>query len=286
MILLQLLARILGVLIIVFAIFQISEFGEAFLENQFGLEINNQSVRNALNLNDQLESSDEVSIDTNDRPLFSIIDVPSLIFISSLLLGFTLLSVELVSIFQIIRMGIFVSPYAIDKNTQLLIKGIKNISDDYYSKGASALKSSTRISKKLPVWPLLIEQMELKLPFEDIVQILGNDAALNRKTFDRLTKIVNNISNVSPSLGVIGTVLGLIKLLFNLQDPSNLGPSMALALMTTFYGLLFSVMIFKPLVMRLESNKMSLMNSYQHAAFWISIIESKKPSFYLEQKYS
>ncbi len=282
------LCRILGALIIFLVIFQISEYGELFLKNQFSIDISNKNIRNLISLDDTIagQAGADVSREENDRPLFSIIDVPAFFFIFFLLLGFILLSIEMNYFIFILKRGLFISPYSIERNTELLVNNLKKLSDEYYSKGASSIRNSSSLKKTLPVWPLLVEQIELKIPFEDIQQILGNDAALVRKSFDRLIKIVNNISNIAPSLGVIGTVLGLIKLLFNLQDPSNLGPSMALALMTTFYGLFFSVIVFKPLVMRLESNKVAIMNSYQHANFWMNIIRSKKPSFYLEQKYS
>ncbi len=278
---LQAFVRILGLVIIFFAIFQISEYGETILKN-LGVDISNQAVRTTFNINDQINN--EIPLEENNQPIFSIIDIPALLFLSLLLLGFSLLSVEYNYFSAIIKRGVLTSPYAIERNTNILIKQIKSMSDNYYAQGASGLKRNE--IKSLPVWPLLIEHLELKLPFQDIFMIIGNDASFMRKYYDRLIKIVNNLSNIAPSLGVVGTVLGLIKLLFNLEDPSNLGPSMALALMTTFYGLIFSVIIFKPLVMRLESNKLALMNSYQHASFWLGIIETKKPSFYLEQKYS
>ncbi len=48
-------------------------------------------------------------------------------------------------------------------------------------------------------------------------------------------------------MGMIGTVIGLIKLLANLQDFENLGPGMAIALLTTFYGLLLAHLAYLPL---------------------------------------
>jgi chemotaxis protein MotA len=56
----------------------------------------------------------------------------------------------------------------------------------------------------------------------------------------------------APTFGMVGTVIGLINMLGNLQDPAQLGRGMALALLTTFYGVLLANLIFNPLATRLE----------------------------------
>ncbi|MDR1839520.1 MAG: MotA/TolQ/ExbB proton channel family protein [Treponema sp.] len=51
-------------------------------------------------------------------------------------------------------------------------------------------------------------------------------------------------SALSPGLGMLGTVMGLVAMLANMEDKSSIGPNMALALITTFYGSLFSNVYF------------------------------------------
>lgn len=60
------------------------------------------------------------------------------------------------------------------------------------------------------------------------------------------------LGGYAPTFGMVGTVIGLINMLGNLQDPSQLGRGMALALMTTFYGVLLANLIFNPLATRLD----------------------------------
>ena len=45
-----------------------------------------------------------------------------------------------------------------------------------------------------------------------------------------------DLAGMGPSWGMIGTLLGLVLMLQNMSDPSSIGPSMAVALITTFYG--------------------------------------------------
>jgi len=51
----------------------------------------------------------------------------------------------------------------------------------------------------------------------------------------------------APAFGMIGTLIGLVLMLRTMKDPSTIGPSMAVALITTFYGAVLSNLIFLPL---------------------------------------
>jgi chemotaxis protein MotA len=55
-------------------------------------------------------------------------------------------------------------------------------------------------------------------------------------------------------MGLIGTLIGLVQMLGNLHDPSAIGPSMAVALLTTFYGAVLANLVFSPLAAKLERN--------------------------------
>jgi chemotaxis protein MotA len=56
----------------------------------------------------------------------------------------------------------------------------------------------------------------------------------------------------APAFGMIGTVIGLIQMLQSMSDPSTIGPAMAVALITTFYGALLANVVFLPLASKLE----------------------------------
>jgi chemotaxis protein MotA len=60
--------------------------------------------------------------------------------------------------------------------------------------------------------------------------------------------------DIAPAMGLIGTLIGLVQMLGNLDDPSSIGPSMAVALLTTFYGAVLANMVFMPLAAKLERN--------------------------------
>ena len=56
----------------------------------------------------------------------------------------------------------------------------------------------------------------------------------------------------SPAMGMIGTLIGLVQMLQNLDDPSSIGPAMAVALLTTLYGALIANVVCSPLATKLE----------------------------------
>jgi chemotaxis protein MotA len=60
------------------------------------------------------------------------------------------------------------------------------------------------------------------------------------------------LGGYAPTFGMVGTVIGLINMLGNLSDPSQLGRGMALALLTTLYGVLLANLAFLPMASRLE----------------------------------
>lgn len=57
----------------------------------------------------------------------------------------------------------------------------------------------------------------------------------------------------APSWGMIGTLIGLILMLNRLSDPASLGPSMAVALITTLYGTVLANLVFLPMAAKLEA---------------------------------
>jgi chemotaxis protein MotA len=66
-------------------------------------------------------------------------------------------------------------------------------------------------------------------------------------------EIFTTVGTFAPALGMIGTLIGLVQMLQNLEDPSQIGPSMAVALLTTFYGALMANLIFLPIAGKLKT---------------------------------
>ena len=63
-----------------------------------------------------------------------------------------------------------------------------------------------------------------------------------------------DLGAMGPAWGMIGTLIGLVNMLYEMSDPSSLGPSMAVALITTLYGSLLANWICAPVAGKLKSN--------------------------------
>jgi len=75
------------------------------------------------------------------------------------------------------------------------------------------------------------------------------------KIGDRHSKgidMFNSLGAFAPSMGMIGTLVGLVLMLQNMADPSSIGPAMAVALLTTFYGALMANILFLPMANKLK----------------------------------
>jgi chemotaxis protein MotA len=64
------------------------------------------------------------------------------------------------------------------------------------------------------------------------------------------------IGDTAPAMGMIGTLVGLVQMLNNMEDPSSIGPAMAVALLTTFYGAVIAQMMALPLAEKLRLKAM------------------------------
>ena len=65
--------------------------------------------------------------------------------------------------------------------------------------------------------------------------------------------VFKRLAAFAPSFGMIGTLIGLVQMLANLDDPGTIGPAMAVAILTTFYGSLLASLIFLPIAGKLNA---------------------------------
>ncbi|MBU1701850.1 MAG: MotA/TolQ/ExbB proton channel family protein [Candidatus Eisenbacteria bacterium] len=64
-------------------------------------------------------------------------------------------------------------------------------------------------------------------------------------------KILKGMGAAAPAFGMIGTLIGLVQMLVKMDDPSKIGPSMAVAILTTFYGAFMANLLFLPMADKL-----------------------------------
>ena len=87
---------------------------------------------------------------------------------------------------------------------------------------------------------------------EAIEAILTTEIEAMKSRHGKGADILSTMGALAPAMGMIGTLVGLVLMLQNMQDSSMIGPSMAVALITTFYGAIMANVVFNPLAVKLR----------------------------------
>ncbi|PCI27927.1 MAG: motility protein A [SAR324 cluster bacterium] len=95
--------------------------------------------------------------------------------------------------------------------------------------------------------------------------------------------VIKQMSSLSPAFGMIGTLVGLVLMLQNLDDPSTIGPNMSVALITTLYGSLLSSGVFVPWSNALETARLNEMVLSEMVRDGILFIEKNERAEFIEQ---
>ncbi len=87
----------------------------------------------------------------------------------------------------------------------------------------------------------------------DVIQaILTTETDATTERHQLGAEIFEKLGMYAPAFGMLGTIIGLIQMLQTMDDPSTIGPSMAVALVTTFYGALVANVVFIPISGKLK----------------------------------
>ncbi len=73
--------------------------------------------------------------------------------------------------------------------------------------------------------------------------------------YETAEQVFRGVGETAPALGMMGTLVGLVQMLRQMDDPSAIGPAMAVALLTTFYGVFIANVIALPLADKLQAKK-------------------------------
>ncbi|MEG3640808.1 motility protein A [Magnetococcus sp. PR-3] len=87
---------------------------------------------------------------------------------------------------------------------------------------------------------------------EFLESVLRKDLEYLASRHGRGVAIWEGIGETAPAFGMIGTLIGLVQMLATMDDPSSIGPAMAVALLTTLYGSIFANVVAIPLAVKLQ----------------------------------
>ena len=102
--------------------------------------------------------------------------------------------------------------------------------------------------------PFLAEGLHLivdGLPPTTVESILNSEIEAMQHRHGQVRNIILHCGKCAPAFGMVGTIVGLVLMLTHL-DPATIGPGMAIAVLTTLYGLLATNLIFLPIAEKLK----------------------------------
>ncbi len=85
-----------------------------------------------------------------------------------------------------------------------------------------------------------------------VQKMLSKEISLSIERNEIGVKIFKAFGDVAPAMGMIGTLIGLVQMMSNMSDPSSIGPAMAVALLTTFYGAIIATTMALPIADKLS----------------------------------
>ncbi len=171
------------------------------------------------------------------------------------------------------------SPVALaDKHDKALFE-LQQIVQDIYTKGAKSLETLD-VKKFSPLFQRTIDRLTLRMPTSDIRELVFHERHRAEMRLAQSVEMLGLPVKLCPSIGMLGTILGMTQLLASLQDPSQIGAHMSLALLTTFFGLFFSIVIWTPIQARLQRLLQVELHVYDQVMHFLELLEKRKPAQY------
>lgn len=210
------------------------------------------------------------------------ISIPSFIIVVGGTLGATLINYPLrdvLGVFSVAKNAIFSTNTSIDE----LVERFIDYANKSRKEGILALESEIKTVKDV----FLKKGVQLSidgLEPQDINDILDTEIEFIRSRHQLGAEIFSTMGAFAPALGMIGTLIGLVQMLQNMDDPSTIGPAMALALLTTFYGSIMANIVCLPLAGKLKTRSKEEMLTKEMTVQGIMSLSNGDNPRILEQK--
>ncbi len=178
------------------------------------------------------------------------IDIPSMLIVIGGTIAATVISYPLDRVLGISKVLMKTMFFSLPKDTEI-IKTLIDFATRARRDGILALEEASQSIED----PFFKKGLQLAIdgnPPEVIEAVLTTEIEKMEERHQLGAGMFSNMANYAPAFGMIGTLIGLVQMLQNLQDPSSIGGSMAVALITTFYGAVLANLIFLPLAAKLK----------------------------------
>ncbi len=183
--------------------------------------------------------------------LWSFFDLPSFLIVAGGTLGATLITFPLEDFrrtLSILRPALFPD----HSSAQHRLAKIIELAKVSRTEGELSLENYSYYESD-PFLRKCIELVVDRVGVEETRKVLDIEVASLEDRHRRGAQIFQTMGAIAPAMGLIGTLIGLVRMLENLEDPKAMGPAMAVAILTTFYGAILAYLVFLPLAGKLRA---------------------------------
>ena len=177
------------------------------------------------------------------------VNIPSILIVVGGTLASTLVGYPLADFLSVFKTSIKVFMFKIQAPEEI-IASLVEISNKARKGGLLSIEGDIQNTSD----PYLAQALQMTVDgvkTADIAAIMQKKMALTKKNLDTGVGIFEGMGSYAPAFGMIGTLIGLVQMLANLDDPSSIGPKMAVAMITTFYGAVMANLFFIPMAEKL-----------------------------------
>jgi len=178
------------------------------------------------------------------------INIPSIMIVFGGTLGATMINYPLgdvLSVVKVVKNVFFTKVWS----TQEVVDRFVEFANKSRREGILALESEVPALTD----PFLVKGLQLTIDGmepEAIRDILETEIAYLEERHKSGAEILTTMATFFPAMGMIGTLIGLVQMLATMDDPSTIGPAMAVALLTTFYGAVAANLVCLPMAGKLK----------------------------------
>lgn len=210
------------------------------------------------------------------------INIPALMIVVGGTLGATMINYpikDVFGVFKVVKKALFAKNISVTE----LIKRFVVFAQKSRKEGILALEGDIKDEND----EFLRKGVQLAidgLEPQEIGDILGTEVDFVRSRHQLGAEIFATMGTFSPALGMIGTLIGLVQMLQTMDDPSRIGPAMAVALLTTFYGSIIANIVCLPIAGKLRTRSKEEVLTKEMAIQGIASLSNGDNPRILEQK--
>ena len=187
--------------------------------------------------------------------IFLFVNVPSLIIVIGGTIGATFIHYPFKDIFNaasVSRKAFFHR----EPTSQETVEQLVRFAGKARKEGILALQAVTGEVQE----PFFLKALQMAVDgqeAQDLKQMLENEIEYIQDRHEGGADIFVAMGTYAPAMGMIGTLIGLVQMLQTMNDPSTIGPAMAVALLTTFYGAIIANVFCMPISGKLRNRSQS-----------------------------